>query len=83
LYDAIKGQIVFCEVVIIMAGVYATYSDWIQKEIAIAKEDFDKPLLAVRPWANKAVSSVVANAADEIVAWNTGSIVSAIRRLAP
>jgi hypothetical protein len=66
-----------------MAGVYSTYSEWINKEIKIAKTDFSKPILAVKPWANKRVSTTVANAADAIAAWNSSSIVSAIRRLDP
>ncbi len=82
LYDAIKGQVVFCQIVIIMAGKYATYSKWIQREIQIAKRDFDKPILAVRPWATEQVSSVVRDNADLLVGWNTSSIVSGIRQLA-
>lgn len=82
LYDAIKAKVVFCQVVVIMAGKYATYSKWIQREIKIAKEDFDKPILAVRPWANEQVSSVVSNAADKLVGWNTSSIVSGMREIA-
>ena len=83
LYKAIKGQIVFCNVVLIMAGKYATYSKWIEYEIQIAKGDFNKPIVGIRPWANEQVSSVVSDAADELVGWNTSSIVSAIRRLDP
>jgi hypothetical protein len=83
LYDAIKQRVQFCEVVIIMAGVYSTYSKWIQKEIQIAKKDFDKPILAVKPWANTQVSTVVQDNADLLVNWSTISIVSAIRELAP
>lgn len=83
LYDAIKAKVRFCDVVIIMAGVYSTYSEWINKEIKIAKTDFSKPILAVKPWANKRVSTTVSNAADEVAAWNSSSIVSAIRRLDP
>lgn len=83
LYDAIKQRVQFCEVVIIMAGVYSTYSKWIQKEIQIAKKDFDKPILAVKPWANTQVSTVVQDNADLLVNWSTNSIVSAIRELAP
>lgn len=83
LYDAIKQRVQFCEVVIIMAGVYSTYSKWIQKEIQIAKKDFDKPILAVKPWANTQVSTVVQENADMLVNWSTNSIVSAIRELAP
>lgn len=83
LYDAIKQRVSFCEVVVIMAGVYSSYSKWIQKEIQIAKKDFDKPVLAVKPWANTQVSSIVRDNADELVSWSSSSIVSAIRRLSP
>jgi hypothetical protein len=83
LSEAIKDQMIFCEVVLIMAGKYATYSKWIQREIKIAKEYFDKPIVAIRPWANEQVSSVVADSADLLVGWNTNSIVSAIREVAP
>jgi hypothetical protein len=66
-----------------MAGKYATYSKWIEREIKIAKKDFNKPIVAIKPWANEQVSSVVSDAADLLVAWNTSSIVSAIRELTP
>jgi hypothetical protein len=74
---------VFCDVVLIMAGKYATYSKWIEREIQIAKKDFAKPIIGIRPWANTQVSSVVAKAADRLVNWSTGSVVSAIRELDP
>ncbi len=83
LYRAIKERMTFCEVVLIMAGKYATYSEWIQREIAIAKRDFAKPIIAIRPWANAQVSSVVVDNADRLVNWNTDSIVGAIRELVP
>ena len=81
LYKAIQQKITFCNVIIIMAGKYATYSKWIAKEIQIAKNDFakDKPIIGVRPWANTQVSSLVQNNADALVGWNTSSIVDAIR----
>ena len=80
---AIQQRMVFCQVVVVLAGKYATYSDWIQREIEIAKSDYSKPVLAVRPWANAQVSSVVVRAADRLVNWSTSSIVSAIRELNP
>lgn len=83
LYKAIKNQMVFCDVVLIMAGKYATYSKWIQREIQIAKKDYSKPIVGIKPWANEQVSSVVSEAADRLVGWNTSSIVSAIRELDP
>ena len=84
LYMAIQNQMVFCDVVLIMAGKYATYSKWIQREIQIAK-GYTKPkaIVAIRPWANEQVSSVVSNAADRLVSWSTASIVSSIRELDP
>ena len=83
LYEAIMKQMVFCDVVLIMAGKYATYSKWIRRELQIAKKDYDKPVVAIRPWANEQVSSVVSDAADRLVGWNTSSIVTAIRELDP
>jgi hypothetical protein len=82
LYEAIKHQMSPCHVVLMMAGVYATYSTWIKKEIAIAQTEFtnQKPILGIKPWAQTNVSSVVSEAAEEIVSWNTDSIVQAIRR---
>lgn len=84
LYQAIKTQMGPCSVIIIMAGVYATYSTWIHNEIRIAKNEFQypKPILAVKPWANRNVSQVVSDNANDTAAWNTDSIVDAIRRLA-
>ena len=81
LYDAIKSKVALTHVVLIMAGKYSTYSKWIQKEIKIAKEDFDKPIVAVCPWGAKQISTVVQEAADEIAKWNTASIVQAIRNV--
>jgi len=83
LYKAIKNQMVFCDVVLIMAGKYATYSKWIEREIQIAKRDYRKPIVGIRPWANEQVSSVVSDAADRLVSWSTSSIVLAIRELDP
>ncbi|MCR9245631.1 MAG: TIR domain-containing protein [bacterium] len=82
LYRAIQNQIVFCDVILILAGKYATYRKWIQKEIEIAKSYVKpKPIVAIRPRGNQQISSVVSEAADRLVNWNTDSIVSAIREL--
>ena len=82
LEEAIKNHMRPCHVVLVMAGVYSTYSKWINIEIDLAKEGFSnaKSLIAVKPRGNTNVSSVVREAAVEIVNWNTESIVAAIRR---
>lgn len=83
LYDAIKRKISPCSVVIIMAGVYSSYSKWIDKEIKISKEEFlsEKKIIAVEPWASQKTSKKVKDNADEIVKWQAKSIVNAIKRL--
>ena len=83
LYDAIKAQVSKASVVIIMAGVYSTYSKWINKEIEIAQTEFliPKPIIAVEPWASEKTSVKVKDAADKIVGWNSSSIINAIKEL--
>lgn len=83
LYNAIKTQVSKASVVIIMAGVYSTYSKWINKEIEIAQTEFliPKPIIAVEPWASEKTSAKVKIAADKIVAWNSSSIINAIKEL--
>ncbi len=79
LYEAIKNQMQFVNCVVMLAGVYSTYSTWINKEIEIAKDFFSKPLIAVEPWGAEKTSRIVKNNADEIVKWQSSSIVTAIR----
>lgn len=81
LHEAIKNQIKYSHVVLIMCGVYATYSKWINKEIYICKQEFNKPLLAIEPWGAQRTSAEVKKHADHVVGWNTNSIVKAIREL--
>lgn len=83
LYEAIKNKISPSSIVIIMAGVYASYSKWIDKEITIAEKEFftSKPILAVEYWGSERTSQKVKNHADKVVKWNTSSIVDAIKDL--
>ena len=74
-----------CHIVIILAGVYATYSNWIDKEILIAKNEFPypKPILAIKPWwGDYNISLSVTQNADAIVDWSTISVIRAIREVA-
>ena len=65
--------------VIILAGMYAAHSDWIEKEIQLAN-NYNKPIIGVKPWGQQRVPLIVQNNASEIVGWNTSTIISAIRR---
>lgn len=82
LYNAIQRKISPCHAVLILAGVYSSYSNWISKEIQIAKTDFSnrKPIIAIEPWGSEKTSQVVKTNAVEVVKWNSSSIVDAIRR---
>jgi len=82
LEEALRNQIRPVHVVVILSGMYVSYSYWIQKEIDIAIE-MGKSILGVAPWGSQRVPKTVQDAAYEIVGWQTSSIVSAIRRLAP
>lgn len=75
---AIRNQMQHASCVLIMAGMYAHYSKWINIEIALAKE-MNKKIIAIEPWAAKKAASVVKDNADEVVGWQTSSIVKAIR----
>ena len=84
LREAIRNQMSPCSAILILAGVYATYSKWINEEIDLAQNAFTnpKPIIAIRQWAAQRTSQVVTSAADEIVGWNTESVVKAVHKLA-
>ena len=83
LYQAIYRNVRLCQIVLIMAGLYSVYSRWIDKEIEIAKRGFSqpRPILVIKPRADTNVSLFVAQNADEIVTWDKGFIISAIKNL--
>lgn len=76
----IRERISNSDVVIGMAGVYASHSEWMRWELETARA-LGKPVLGVVPWGQINVSQVVKDNAKEVVRWNTESIVEAVRRL--
>lgn len=79
LKNKLKNQMRTCNIVLILAGVYASYSESIQMEIEIANE-LNKPIIAIQPWGAEKTSLIVKNNAKYIAGWNTDSIVNAIRK---
>lgn len=79
LKDELRGQIRPTQCVIILGGIYVSYSKWIQFEIDYAKE-LAKPIVGIKPWGSERTPQAVTQAANIIVGWNTDSIVSAIRQ---
>ena len=65
--------------VLILAGMYSKYSDWIQSEIELAQE-FGKPIVGVRPRGQERIPWEVRVAVgNRMVNWSTDSIVAEIR----
>jgi hypothetical protein len=76
---ALDEQVRRSQVVLMLGGVYATHSDWMQKEVDIA-QSYRKPIVGLKPHGNERMSTIVQDAAAEVVNWSTVSIVDAIRR---
>ena len=74
----IRNQMQHASCVLVLAGVYSTYSKWIKIELELAAE-MGKRIIAVEPWGSQRTSLVVKNAANEIVGWNSSTIIRAIR----
>lgn len=79
LSDALKRQIRPVNCVLVVAGMYINHREWIQHEIDIALS-YGKPIIGVIPWGQQRVPTEIQNIADEMVGWQTGSIVAAIRK---
>jgi len=77
--NMLSRQINPVNIVIILSGMYAHHSDWIQWEINYAKS-MRKPIIGIVPWAQERTPLKVQEAVTEMVAWNATSIIQAIRR---
>lgn len=74
----LKAKIEKSNIVLGIAGIYASHSDWMKWELEKAVE-LGVPIVGVIPRGAERVSTVVSAKAKEIVRWNTESIVEAIR----
>ena len=84
--DALKAelrvQIEPAEVVIILAGLYDEFRDWMDFTLSVAK-DLEKPILAIEFFGSQQeIAPEITELADEVAPWNERSIVDAIRRQA-
>lgn len=71
-------QISPAQVVVILAGMYAAHSAWIDYEIQEAVR-MGKPIVGVVPWGQERVPLNVQNAAKVMVGWNSASVIQAVR----
>ena len=82
LEEELRQQIRPVQCVVVLAGMYAAHSDWIQFEIDYAKS-LNKPILGIVPWGAQRTPLSVQLAANKMVGWNAASIVSGIREITP
>ncbi|WP_339699022.1 TIR domain-containing protein [uncultured Roseivirga sp.] len=77
----LKQKISNSDVVLGIAGIYASHSEWMVWELDKAL-GLGKPIIGVVPRGAERVSTVISSRANEVVRWNTDSIVEAIRKWA-
>jgi len=77
-WEAIDNKIRWCQVVLLTAGVHASRSGSIIREIEFAKK-LGKPIIAVVPNGAER-TSFLTDYATEVVGWRSESVVTAIRK---
>lgn len=77
----LKSKIISSDVVLALAGIYASHSDWMIWEMDTAINN-DIPIIGVIPRGQERISQEVYNRSKVDVRWNTESIVDAIRNYA-
>ena len=67
------------QITLVISGMYAAYSDWMQYEIDESLR-MRMPVIGIMLLGQERVPLYVRDRVDVLVGWNTSSIVSAIRR---
>jgi len=75
----IRDQMRSTSVVLVLGGMYVSYSDWIQEEIEMANE-MEKPIIGVKPPKNDRVPKMLQEHAAEIVEADGTEILDAINQ---
>ena len=78
LCEGITRQINPAQGVLIIAGMYAAHSGWIDYEIGEAIR-LKKTIIGVRPWGQERMPVKVQEASNVLVNWQSASIVQAVR----
>lgn len=80
LQQDITTQIRPASCVIIISGMYAAYSGWIEYEINEAVR-MGKYIIGIRPWGQERVPTIIQQNADVMVGWNSASLINAIKNM--
>lgn len=74
----LQKRIAASSCIIILAGMYAAYSEWIDYEIVTAAA-YRKPIIAVIPWAQERIPMKIRQYASTMIRWQSNSVVQAVR----
>lgn len=81
LQEELTQQIQGCHAVIVVAGMYSAYSEWINYEIDEAIR-MGKPIIGIKPWGNERIPWKIKNSSTALTGWNSTGLISAIRDVA-
>jgi len=76
----ISARIQAASLVIVFAGMYVNYSEWIDYEISEAATH-NKKILAVIPWGHERIPAMVQLYATTTVHWQKGSVIQGVKAL--
>lgn len=77
LKNMLKEQIRPASKVVVISGMYAAYSDWIDFEIDTSV-GYSKYIIGLKPWGQQRIPTKVSDNADVMVGWNKSSLINAI-----
>ncbi len=81
LEKGITKQIRPAQIIIILGGMYAAHSNWIDYEIQEAQR-MEKLIIGIKPWGQRRVPRNVQNSSSiPMVSWNRENIIKAVREL--
>ena len=79
LKEELTGQISPSSVVIVISGMYAAHSEWIDYEIDEAVR-MNKIILGLKPWGSERIPKKIQDYATEMIGWQSKSLIDAIKR---
>lgn len=77
LREMLKNQISPASKIIIISGMYAAHSEWIDFEIDTAIS-YNKYIIGLKPWGQERIPKKIQDSANVMVGWNKKSLISAI-----
>jgi len=77
----LTNQIRGCNAVIVVSGMYTSYSEWIDYEINEALR-MEKPIIGILPWGSERTPKKISDNATTLVRWNSSSLIDAVRKYA-